>query len=706
MHVPAAARRHHGRTNVFPLILFSPQSFSALGYCFDRNRLDALKKSGQLTAFQSSELARLESFWKRENTVQYIRDHYTPDIRQWLPYEDFSRERAVAYPLYRLSGTHQDFGKLLRLGVDGLHALITQKQAYADAETQDFYTALHSALNTFSAICDHYAAELRRLLDDGSTDGSWKQELAEMLRCVTNISHNPASCFREAIQMTYLWWIFSGSANFGRMDTYLGEYYVHDVDAGVITQRQAQNMLLSLWKMMVLKKQVYDCRVFVGGKGRKDESVCDRFALLAIETTREFRDVVPQLSLRMYGGMNPQLRKAALQAIGEGCTFPILYNDDANIPAVSKAFRVSEEVAETYCPFGCGEYVFEHASLGTPSGIINLAKALEVTLFHGRDAETGRQLGLDLGGLDTYSTFDELFSAYRKQVEHFVSILAKMEEAEYLYGARQCAFLAFSLLFDDCIARGRPLLSGGVRYLGGTLESYGNVNTADSLSAVKRLVFDEKKVSGAELACALRNNFAGTPLLRRALRDCPKYGNEDEEADGMLLSVHDHICHTARNAVRNTILHSYLTVIINNDANTTLGRLTSATADGRLSGMYLANANNPQGGADTSGLTAMLNSIVKPSITCHAGCVQNLKLNREMFSPPMQEKTDALLDTYFQKGGAQLMITVVNREEMEDAVLHPEDHRDLIVRVGGFSARFIELGRDVQQELLSRTLHG
>lgn len=156
-------------------------------------------------------------------------------------------------------------------------------------------------------------------------------------------------------------------------------------------------------------------------------------------------------------------------------------------------------------------------------------------------------------------------------------------------------------------------------------------------------------------------------MVRKALLACPKYGNEDEAADSMLLTIHDHICNTARDNAKNTIMHSYLVVIINNDTNIKLGHLTSATADGRMSGIYLANANNPQGGAD---------------------------------------KTKALLQTYFGKGGAQLMITVVSRDEMEDAMVHPERHKDLIVRVGGFSARFIDLGLDVQQELLSRTLHG
>lgn len=689
-----------------PLVLFSPQACSALGYCLDEEKLRQWNQSALLSDAQKQRLAELEVFWKYENTNEWIKRNLTPHIRQWLPYEDFSKDRAVAYGLYRLSGTHLDFGKLLRLGVDGLHQLIAEKQAYGDTESREFYDGLHSVLDTFTCICGYYAEEIGKLLEQETTAEEWRRELREMRDSIVRIAHGPASSFREAIQLTYLWWVYSGSANFGRMDTYLGEYYVRDIDQGVITEQRAQELLLGFWRMMVLKGQVYDCRVFVGGKGRKQVEACNRFALLAIRTTQAFHDVVPQLSLRMYEGMNPKVYEAALEAIGEGCTFPILYHDEVNIPAICEAFGVSEEVAETYCPFGCGEYVFEHTSVGTPSGVMNLAKALEAALFHGRDAETDAQIGIDAGGLETYATFEELFDAYKKQVEHFVFVLAKMEEAEYVYSSRQCAFLTFSMLYDDCIARGKPLLNGGVRYLGGTLESYGNVNTADSLTAIKQMVYEEKKITAEELLDALRGNFRQKGAVRRMLLGCPKYGNEDETADSMLLAVHNHICDTVRECGRHTILDSYLAVIINNDTNIKLGHLTSAGADGRLSGVYLANANNPQGGADKNGLTSMLNSIVKPPISHHAGCVQNLKLTKDMFSEGMRYKTKALLDTYFQKGGAQLMITVVSRDEMEGAVAHPERHGDLIVRVGGFSARFIDLGADVQQELLSRTLHG
>ena len=689
------------------LVQFSPQpGFMDMGYCMDHDKWDRWQKSGQLNRQQEETCRRLSEFWQENGTKYFITSHYPPNVLQWLPYENYFQDRAVAHPLYRMSATHLDYLKLLTLGVDGLHQQIRKKQQYAALEENNFYQALHSVLDTFSRICESYVDEIERLLSQADLNSSWREELLETKRSLLQIAHAPALHFRDALQMVYLWWIYSGSLNFGRMDTYLSEFYVNDLSSGFLTQERALELMCGFWQMIELKNRVYDSRIVLGGKGRKNETNCDQFCLLAIDTIRKMRTTAPQVALRFYHGMDETVYDAAFTAIGEGCTFPMLYNDDVNIPAVSHAFGVSEEIAEHYCPYGCGEYVLEHQSIGTPSGIINLAKALEVTLYHGKDLETEEVLGLDLGGLETYQTFEELLSAYQRQVEHFVSALAKMEELEYIYSGRHCAFLCFSMLFDDCISRGRPLLDGGVRYLGGTLESYGNVNTADSLTAIKLAVYDKKIISSENLLQALRDNFSSNPNLRRILTNLPKYGNEDETADSMLVTVHDHICDTIKESVKNTIMHSYLAVIINNDANTVLGHLTAATPDGRGSGAPLANANNPQGGADRSGLTAMLHSIVKPSIQNHAGSVQNLKLNKEMFSENMIAKTKALLSVYFQNGGSQIMITVVSRDEMEDAVIHPERHQDLIVRVGGFSARFIELGKDVQQELLSRTLHG
>src|SRR5690606_1397607 len=171
----------------------------------------------------------------------------------------------------------------------------------------------------------------------------------------------------------------------------------------------------------------------------------DRFALLAMEASRTVLEPEPQLSLRFHAGQDPALMAKALDVIGEGRTFPILYDDAVNVPAVMAAFGFSRAEAEQYVPFGCGEYVLEHRSFGTPSGVINLLKALEVTLHDGTDPLTGRSMGLALGRFEDFATFEDLWAAYARQVEHFVAIMAEQEALEYHVAAQEAPFLFHSM---------------------------------------------------------------------------------------------------------------------------------------------------------------------------------------------------------------------------------------------------------------------
>ena len=303
-----------------------------------------------------------------------------------------------------------------------------------------------------------------------------------------------------------------------------------------------------------------------------------------------------------------------------------------------------------------------------------------------------------------FETFDDLLKAYKEQVEYHVDFLAKHEELEYLYAGKDAAYLYSSMLMDDCIERGKGIYEGGIRYLGGTLESYGNSNTADALTAIKKLVYDEKILSIYELKSCLQANFSGYERIQKKMLNCPKYGNDNETADNMLLEVHNHLCNYTLKQKHSTSLHSYLVVVINNNANTIIGEHTSASADGRKAFAYMNPGNAPVDGMDKNGVTAFLNSIVKPDTRIHAGAVQNMKFSKEMFSE-YRDKLEILLATYWQNGAAQAMLTVVGRNDLEAAMEHPELYQNLLVRVGGFSERFVNLPRHTQLEILNRTLY-
>jgi pyruvate-formate lyase len=689
------------------LVGFSPDEWGgcAFGYYHLPLAIEQALERYPLDPETRQRVLEMRDFWNAESTAAKVRRAYPAELARYLPSDDWMNQFGVGFPLYRLTGGTVDYVKLMRLGLPGMIAEVERRrnEALANGGDDQLFEGMWLALDVLADVCRGYERQARALAAEAD-DPAWRGELLELAATLANIVVAPPQNLREAIQLFWLYALAGDIRNHGRMDTYLGPFLAADRASGELTEGQALRLLQSLWQLMADRSTRVHNRVIVGGLGRHDEASADQFALLAIEASRTVLEAEPQLSLRFYAGMNPELMRKALDTIGEGRTFPILYNDEVDVPAVMAAFGVGRAEAEQYVPFGCGEYILEHRSFGTPSGLINLLKALEVTLRGGVDPLTGQQAGLALGTLRDFASFDELWRAYRLQVEHFVGLLAQQEAIEYAVAGEQTACLYLSMLYDDCMERGKSAFGGGIRYLGGTLETYGNTNAADSLTAIKELVYDRKLLTAEQLLEALDADFAGYAREHRLMTGAPKYGNDGDRADQMLLEVHNHVCNAVRDQRERMRLHSYLVVIINNSANTLMGRQTAASADGRRAGMPMNNGNAPASGNDRKGITAMLNSIVKPSPAIHAGAVQNMKFSRELFTT-RRTQLEALLDTYFEKGGAQAIITVVCRDDLERAMAEPARYRHIFVRVGGFSARFVDLSRDVQLEILQRTLY-
>ncbi len=686
---------------------FSPDEWgpTAFGYYCQSTEIEKELQDSSLEATPRKMIQEMLDFWKGEDTSSKLRAAYPARMARHLPSDNWMGESGIAFPLYRMTGGNIDFGKLMTLGVPGMFDEVERHRRVAAANGGDvkLYEGMRIALEVFVEVCMYYAAQAGEMAASTKEESRVRQ-LRETAQTLEGITQAKPQTLREAVQLFWLYALVADVRNYGRMDVYLGDFYAHDLERGVFSEAEALALLQALWRLMAARKTRVHGRVIIGGMGRPNEANADRFALLAMEATRTVHEIEPQLSLRFHRGMNPALMEKALAVIGAGRTFPMLYNDEVNVPAVEKAFALERAEAEQYVPYGCGEYIIEHKSFGTPSGVINLLKALEVTLHNGVDPLTGKKMGLALGAFKDFESFGELWRAYQQQVEFFVEIMAEQEVLAYKIAGETAPFLYMSMLYHDCLVRGKGIFSGGIKYLGGTLETYGNTNTADSLTAIKELVYDQKVLSPEQVFAALDANFEDCARQRRLMLNAPKYGNDDERADDMLLQVHNHVCHAVRRQRQRVGLHSYLVVVINNSANTLMGHYTAASADGRLSGEPMANGNAPSGGSDRQGATAFLNSIVKPNPAIHAGAVQNMKFSRDLFTNA-RAKLRALLDTYFEKGGAQAMITVVNRDELERALAEPEKYQHLFVRVGGFSARFVELSRDVQLEILSRTLH-
>lgn len=690
----------------YPPLLFTTQVQTArggFGFVFNADEVQPLIDSGELSGQQRRELEQLSLFWSEEDTAVKVRQAYPEEMRKLLPSDAWTEEPGIAFPLYRMAGSTLDYGALLELGVSGLRKRIEEKRtAPGDDAAVSLYDAMDSALHTFSELCEGYAGYIEQ--EHSGEDTFDKKELQTTAAILRRVATEPPATFREAVQLSFFYSVVSGSLNYGRIDVYLGSFLARDLENGTLDWYGAKRIFGYYWRLMNARETIFDGRVILGGKGRPNERDADLLAMLALETAEEIHDVLPQLTLRFYDGQDTKLYDRALELLGAGNTYPILYNDDVNIPAVAEAFAISGDEAVHYIPYGCGEYTIEHKSYGTPSGVINLLKALEVVLFRGNDPVSGQPIGTKVDYPEEYGSFEELYAAYKAQVEKHVEVLAAQEDLEYRIAAQTGPFLYISILYDDCIGRGKAVFDGGIRYLGGTLETYGNTNTADSLLAIQRLVFDEKRFTLDELREMIRNDFKGYEVEQELLLGLPKYGNDNSEADEMLLRVHNHVCEHTRKQRENTGLHSYLVVNINNNANTVLGRHTAASPDGRNAGKPMANGNTPAPGMDQSGLTALLNSIIKPPINMHAGATQNLKFSKELFRD-YRDKIKLLLKVYWARGGAQAMITVVGAEDLQRAMERPEEYGNLLVRVGGFTARFIDLDRDVQEEILKRTLY-
>lgn len=648
----------------------------------------------------------LLDFWKDRATYVKCRKGFSERLHAGLPSDDYYSCHEISYPMYGLGGPCIDYHKLLRLGINGLRAEVRRQMGLADKagqSEQEFYNCLLDAMDIFSQAAVSYAGQTEQMAQSaGSPESARRFRLiAESLR---HIADQPPRTYHQAVQLFWLYALVALPRNYGRMDVYLGDFLAADLDNKIITPDEALDMTVSLWRLIIARSDNFNNRVIIGGAGRPNPDHADRFAMLALEAQGIVRGTIPQVSLRWHEGMDPAILDQAMETLGKGSTFPIFYNDDVNIPAVAKGFDVPDEEARQYMMYGCGEYVLDHQSIGSPDGALNVAKALDVTLRNGVDGFTRRRMGLALGDFRGFRTFEELRTAFLKQVQNQIELLAEVQAAIYRDTGRDAAFPFLSLLYDDCLARGKPLLAGGVKYCGGTLESFGNNTAADSLLAIKIAVYDKKLMTCEELLACLDADFKGFERQRRMLQALPKYGNDDGPADEMAVQLNREICRFCRDQAGRFGLDNFMIVLVNNGDSVLFGKTTAATADGRKAGEPLSNGNQPSAGSDHKGLTALLNSMAKLDPSVHAGATHNIKLSREMFRTRRPEII-ALLKGYFARGGTQAMITVTDRGELEKAMAHPENYANLIVRVGGYSERFIDLPKDIQAEIIQRTLY-
>ncbi len=680
------------------------------GFGFYINEDEVVKalEFGRGDARYREDLHDLLTYWKGRNTNGIVLRNTPAHLKPLLFSDQWRHLPLPASPILRMAGAYIDFDKLVKIGLPGLTQEVAEFRQKA-VESQGDVVLFDSMLGVLSLVkdmCNYYAEQAQAQAGEATGRGDSKRtrELARMEQALRNIATKAPASMLEGLQLVWLYGLMSPLIEYGRLDEYIGDLYVHDIENGVLTEEEAVQLTMSFFRLIDHLDCETDGRVIVGGYGRRNPENADKMCLVAIEASKNVKEVLPQFTLRFNKDTPAAVWEAAQRCIEAGRTYPLLYNDDVLVPGMMKAFAVDRKRAETYMPLGCGEIEFDHYSFGTPNGSMNTLKILELAMRGGYEPMTGWKLGPATPVLAKCKDFAEFFGYYQQHLTAYIEAQAEFEVYEYEITGKMHPFMMVTMLYDGCLEKGKAIFNGGCEYLAGTLELYGNVNAANSLAAIKKTVFEDKTITAEELEAALLNNFVGHERVWKLLQDVSKYGNDDDFVDALFVELHDFLSETVKRQAPRVGLKSYLAVTINNAQNTTLGRWVGATPDGRKAGTPMANANNPSPGTDKKGVTAMLNSILKPGHDNHAGMVSNLRFTRENFTNSRQ-KMWGLVDNYFQRGGAHAMISVVGKEELKDAIAHPELYRDLIVRVGGFSARFVNLKKDVQQEIYNRVTY-
>ncbi len=679
------------------------------GYCHSYVELKRIEARHPAGSPERQQIEEMIDFWNehssRSRFNRALPDHVKKNMGRATAFDNRFTSGFFRVDCYSL-----DYALILEDGVPGLEKRIRESKQTAEkaGRNTEPFRAMEIAVEVLKDVCMHYANETLKASFE-STDPDRRRELLEMSRALENIICNKPANLREAIQLFWIYNLLSDTYNYGRLDMYLGDYYCDDIDSGRLTEAEALRLIKGLW---VLISEIRgaggaaksNTRILIGGRGRRNEANADRFATAAMQATYELKTPEPNLTLRFYRGQNEQLFQRALDMIANGNVHPILYNDDEHIPLVEHAMGASREDAEQYTPEGCGELAINGRAFGSPNNMMNFVDGLDLVLHNGFDTFMREQRGIEVGTVNEFTTFGALVDAFKKQIAFTLDILAQRHAVEHQVEAAEAGFLFISMGTHGCVENGKSVFNGGVPYLGGIIESFGLTNLSDSLAAIKRLVYDRRLMTLEELVAIMDADFEGHERERRLMLNCPKFGNDDDAVDSIYTEMSTFVNETANEAGRRHGLDYFLICNLN-PGGLYYAPYTKASADGRKNGDPLAMGNNPTAGRDTQGLTALLNSMTKLEKRSHGGYVHNLKVGPDSLKGERRRNFDALLKTYFEHHGCQIMVTAIDPRELENAMKRPEDYGHLLVRVCGWTCRFTELNARFQREIIDRTLY-
>jgi len=661
-------------------------------------------------------------YWRGQTLEDTVAQRVPADVRQKVDGKAFSlnqTDHAQGHILPDVEGW-------LHLGIDGLRDKVRAARMGSSATPQQkiFDESALISLDAATLFIQRYA-DLAMAQTEACDDATRRQELRSIAERCRRLSTEPAQDFWDALQA--VWFLFtllqieSNASSFspGRFDQYMLPYLQRDLDSGALTLEQAQDLLELLWlkfNEVVLLRSSKSARYFagfpigfniaVGGLLPDGSDGTNLLSYMCLRAQADLGMTQPNLSIRIHEGSPDEFLRASAFVIGKGSGMPQVFNDEVIIPGQINR-GISVEDAQNYAVVGCVELSTPGKALGwSDASMFNLTRILELTLFGGRDPQTGEQIGPETPTLVEMVSFDELEAAYDLQLAYFVPLMAKGCNVVDSIHAEKLPSPFLSLVIDDCIERGLDVTAGGAHYNFSGVQGVQIANVADSLVAVKQAIFDEDWIDADALLEVLRDDFVGSEVLRqRLINRAPKYGNDEAAVDQHAAKWGDRFCELVveHPTIRGgTYQPGFYTV----SAHVPMGANVGATPDGRHAGTPLADGGvSPMTGMDLRGATAVLNSVAAPNLELASnGTLLNMKFLPSFFADDgALNKFVMLLRGFCALKIPHVQFNVVDAHTLRSAQANPAEFRSLVVRVAGYSAYFTELDTELQDEIIRRT---
>ena len=700
--------------------------------CHSLQDLDILNSRPKIPYSVSSETRRIYEdsiipFWRGKTLREKIFLEMTSEWKAAYEagiFTEFMEQRAPGHTvlddkIYRKGMI--DFQADIRASLEGLR-YGEDPDAYRKSEELRAMLMCAESLIVFA----RRDAEAARRLAARESDPGRRRELLTIAGVCDHVPAHAPRTFHEALQ--YYWFVHLGvitelnpwdAFNPGRLDQHLFPLYRREVDAGALTREGARELLQCFWVkfnnqpappkvgVTAAESATYTdfANINTGGLKADGSDGVNEVSSLILEVIDEMRLVQPSSNIQLSRKNPDDFLVRALGIIRKGWGQPSIFNADEVVEELLRQGKSIEDARQGGTS-GCVETGAFGKEAYILTGYFNLPKILEIALHNGTDPRTGVALGPRTGEPGSFATFDEFLSAFARQVRHFADIKIRGNAViERLYADfLPTPFL--SILIDDCIARGRDYSDGGARYNTNYIQGVGLGTVSDCLSAVKFHVFQERSMSLADLVRILDADFEGYEKTRLLLLNrTPRYGNDDDTADVLMRHAFE-IFHDSVNGRKNARGGVYRINLLPTTCHVYFGSVTGATPDGRRAGSPLSEGISPVQGADRRGPTAVLKSAAKMDHSRTGGTLLNQKFAPHLLADETGIRAMVgLVRTYFTLGGHHIQFNVVDAATLRAAQRSPEEHRDLIVRVAGYSDYFCDLGKDLQEEIISRTEH-